>query len=147
MVYSIGHDTKLNATDRLFAVCVRFLNALGRCTRLSYKQISVVFNIWLQGIVLLAASVAPLIAAIAAGCKVAVVMPIAVYAATCTTAVIGIMHRYSGSMDDAFDRCATDLLNIAGRCHCSYNCINIILFVVAFLLLIVLDAIITYILI
>ena len=37
-----------------FALCVLFLRGHGKCFRLTYEQISVIFNLWIQGGVLVA---------------------------------------------------------------------------------------------
>ena len=50
--------------DSIFQLCVRFLERLARCTGLSYKQISVVFNIYFQGAVLMLSAFLPLVAII-----------------------------------------------------------------------------------
>ena len=47
-----------------FMFCVGFLLLLGKLCGLTYKQISVVFNLWVQGAVLMLSGVAPAAAAI-----------------------------------------------------------------------------------
>ena len=46
-----------------FGACVVFLLLLGKCLGLSYKQISVIFNLYTQGGLLLLSSLLPLVAA------------------------------------------------------------------------------------
>ncbi len=43
-----------------FGLCVLFLLLLGKLCGLTYKQISVVFNLWLQGGVLMLSGLLPL---------------------------------------------------------------------------------------
>ena len=43
-----------------FGLCVLFLLLLGKLFGLTYKQISVVFNLWVQGAVLTLSGLAPL---------------------------------------------------------------------------------------
>ena len=43
-----------------FALCVLFLQGLGKCFRLTYEQISVIFNLWIQGGVLVLSGCLPL---------------------------------------------------------------------------------------
>ena len=42
-----------------FGLCVLFLLLLGKLFGLTYKQISVVFNLWVQGVVLALSGLAP----------------------------------------------------------------------------------------
>ena len=42
-----------------FGLCVLFLLLLGKLVGLTYKQISVVFNLWVQGAVLALSGLAP----------------------------------------------------------------------------------------
>ena len=43
----------------IFGLCVTFLLMLGKCCGLNYKQISVAFNLWLQGGVLASSAICP----------------------------------------------------------------------------------------
>ena len=135
-----------NMTDKIFMACVKFLESLGRCTHLTYKQISVIFNLWVQGIVLLLASVAPLVVSIVRGYNIVVIGLLAVYALACAYGIIKILHRYMLPMNAAFDLCVADLFRIAAQWNRSYNYVNIVLFVVLYLLLIGLDSLLIYIL-
>ncbi len=72
-----------NMTDKIFMACVKFLEVLGKFMHMTYKQISVIFNLWVQGIVLLLASVAPLIVSIVRGYNIVVIGLLAVYASVC----------------------------------------------------------------
>jgi hypothetical protein len=120
--------------------CVRFLEALGRCTHLTYKQISAVFNLWVQGIVLLLASIAPLVVSIVQDDNMAVIGMLAVYALVFSYVILRILHRYMLPADAAFDLCVADLLRIAEKWQRSYNYVNVALFVVLYLALLCLDA-------
>lgn len=44
-----------------FALCVLFLRGLGKCFRLTYEQISVIFNLWIQGGVLVLSGCLPFV--------------------------------------------------------------------------------------
>lgn len=43
-----------------FAICVGFLLVLGKCLEISYKQISIIFNLYLQGGILFVTEGTPL---------------------------------------------------------------------------------------
>jgi hypothetical protein len=129
--------------DSLFMVCVKFLQWLGARTRLTYKEISVVFNLWVQGVVLLIASVAPLVVGLIKGCEVGVV-PLAVYALACSLVILKILRHYMMPMNEAFDLCVEDLQRIAMKWNRSYNYVNIVIFVVIYLLLLCFDGLLVY---
>ena len=106
---------------------------------MTYELISVVFNLWIQGPVLLLASVAPLVAGLAAGSGATVICALAVYAAICTLVILKLLHRYNLPVNDAFALCEEDLRRLAVRWNRSYMFVNILIFVVLYLLLILLD--------
>ncbi len=125
--------------DKLLEICVRFPIALGRCIHMTYERISVVFNLWIQGLVLLLASVAPLVAGLAAGSGIIVICALALYATTCAFVILKLLHRYNLPVNDAFALCEGDLQRLAVRWNRSYIFVNILIFVVLYLLLILLD--------
>jgi hypothetical protein len=129
--------------DSLFMTCVKFLQWLGERTHLTYKEISVVFNLWVQGVVLLIASVAPLAVGIVKGCEIGVV-PLAIYALACALMILKILRHYMMPMDAAFDQCVEDLQRIAMKWKRSYNYVNIAIFVVLYLLLLCFDGLLVY---
>ncbi len=134
----------MNIIDKIFLVCVKFLMTLGRCTHLTYKQISVVFNLWVQGIVLLLASITPLVVSIVQNCNVVVIGLLALYALVCAYGILRILHHYMLPMEKAFDLCVADLLRIATQRKRSYNYVNIALFIVLYLVLICFDIVLVY---
>ena len=58
---NIINSQRIMVIDKLFMLCVHFLEWLGNTTGLNYKQISVVFNIYIQGGILFVSSWLPLI--------------------------------------------------------------------------------------
>ena len=136
----------MDIIDKTFMVCVRFLMALGRFTHLTYKQISVIFNLWIQGIVLLLASITPLAISICKDDNIVIISMLAVYSFVCTYTIIRILRHYMLPLEETFDLCVADLLRISARWKRSYNYVNIALFVVLYLVLIVFDTVLTYVL-
>ena len=125
--------------DNLFSICVRFLQWLGTATGLTYKEISVIFNLWIQDAVLLLSAALPMAVAImrqTRGLRVSA----ASWALSSVILVIYLLfsvwliHHYSGRMDDIFDTCVNDLLNLASTFHTTYNTVNIVIFVILWLL-------------
>lgn len=133
-----------------FMLCVGFLLLLGKLCGLTYKQISVVFNLWVQGAVLMLSGVAPAAAAIyqlANGGSllwIAVTAMLILYAAAYVYGFIKMLQHYHLPFDRAFDLCVNDLLIWAKKWHTTYEVTNLIIFVLLFLLLIGLNCLIAY---
>ena len=125
-----------------FGVCVVFLRLLGLIFGLSYKQISVIFNLYIQGTVLLLSGWLPCIA----GIKSAIISPsaeniIAIVLGACygnmyLKGFIWMLIHYKLPMDEAFDLCVNDLRMIAKKWNMSYYTVNIIIFIAWYLALI-----------
>ena len=124
----------MDIVNTLFGLCVSFLTALGELTHLTYKQISVVFNLYLQGAVLAVSGCLPLIALIRNPQSHATLIALA-YAALYVAGFVWLLWHYGGPMDIAFDRCVDDLIYVAHRWRMSYNAVNIIIFVIFWLAL------------
>ena len=132
-----------------FALCVLFLQGLGKCFRLTYKQISVIFNLWIQGGVLVLSALLPFVAYVSKCCfshdsisgwNLVVVWILFFillgYALIYVWLYVLMIRHYGKSFDLAFDRCVSDLLRLAHVWHCSYQCVNLIIFVGIFSLLV-----------
>ena len=133
-----------------FAICVGFLVLLGKLCGLTYKQISVVFNLWLQGAVLVLSAILPLVISVIRLCggftlpRLLLVVFLAIYALFYIWAFLRMLHHYHLPVDRAFDRCVHDLQKLARKWHTSYHAVNLLLFVVGFLLLLSLNLYISY---
>lgn len=125
-----------------FMLCVGFLLLLGKICGMTYKQISVVFNLWVQGAVLMLSGLAPAVAAIyklATGGSpiwMAVAALLLVYAAVHVYGFVRMLQHYHLPFDRAFDLCVKDLILWAKKLHTTYEMTNLIIFVLLFLILI-----------
>lgn len=133
-----------------FALCVLFLQGLGKCFRLTYKQISVIFNLWIQGGALVISALLPFVVYVAMCCvphggDISGWSPVVVwilffillgYALMYLWFYVLMLRHYGKSFDWAFDKCVSDLQRIAHVWHCSYQCVNIVIFVGFFSILI-----------
>lgn len=124
-----------------FGVCVLFLLLLGKLFGLTYKQISVIFNLWVQGAVLALSGLAPLgiaiykilesfsvswlVLAIILGC----------YALVYVYAFLKMLQHYHLPFNDAFDLCVRDLQWLAMKWHTTYQMVNLLIFVLFYLIL------------
>ena len=124
-----------------FGLCVLFLLLLGKLFGLTYKQISVVFNLWVQGAVLALSGLAPfgiaiykilesfsvswLVLAIILGC----------YGLVYVYALLKMLQHYHSPFNDAFDLCVRDLRWLAMKWHTTYQIVNLLIFVLFYLIL------------
>ena len=128
-----------------FSLCVIFLQLLGKCTGLSYVQISVVFNLWIQGGVLVLSGCLPFVQSLMCSSQTHegmwwVIMICALfYASVYLMGFVLMLRHYRLPFNRAFDRCVSDLQRIAHVWHCSYYAVNITIFVIFFLLLLSLN--------
>lgn len=128
-----------------FALCVLFLQGLGKCFGLTYKQISVIFNLWIQGGVLVLSGCLPFVQSLICpfqapeGMRWIIRICALFYALMYLVGFVLMLRHYSLPFNRAFDKCVGDLLHIASVWHCSYHAVNIIIFVILFLLLISLN--------
>ena len=128
-----------------FGLCVLFLLLLGRLFGLTYKQISVVFNLWVQGAVLTLSGLAPfgiavykMMESFSIGWLVLSLI-LGIYGIAYVFAFIKMLQHYHLPFNDAFDRCVSDLQKLARQWHTTYQIVNLIIFVVFFLLLLSLN--------
>jgi hypothetical protein len=133
-----------------FGLCVLFLLLLGKLFGLTYKQISVVFNLWLQGAVLLLSGLAPATAAFYRLAEdrswqwLVAAIPTLMYGVAYIYGFAKMLAHYHLPFDDAFDVCVEDLQVLAIRWKTTYQIVNLVIFVLFFLILIGLNVLITH---
>ena len=123
-----------------FGLCVLFLLLLGKLFGLTYKQISVVFNLWVQGVVLALSGLTP------AGVtiykiwesfsvnRLLLIIFFALYGMVYVYGFIRMLKHYHLPFDYAFDLCVDDLNWVAKKWHTTYQMVNIVIFVILYLL-------------
>lgn len=124
-----------------FGLCVLFLLLLGKLFGLTYKQISVVFNLWVQGAVLTLSAFAPLGATIyllteevSIG-RLLLALLLFCYGTVYVYAFIKMLRHYHLPFDDAFDLCVKDLEWLAAKWHTTYHIVNLLIFILFYLIL------------
>lgn len=121
--------------DSIFQLCVRFLDRLAHCTGFTYKQMSVIFNIYLQGGTLMLSAFLPLAAVLLSASRldtmhfVVYLLLAALYGILHVQFFRFLLHRYGRPLEFSFDRCVHDLQHICRSTHLSYNALNILLFI------------------
>lgn len=133
-----------------FGLCVLFLLLLGKLFGLTYKQISVVFNLWVQGAVLAMSGLAPfgvaiykMIDSFSIGWLFLTII-LAIYGIAYVYALIKMLQHYHLPFDDAFDLCVKDLQLLAKKWHTTYQIVNLLIFVLFYLILLGLNVLICY---
>lgn len=138
---SLGKATKLLIAIP-FGLCAGFLLVLGKVLGLSYKQISVYFNLYFQGALLALSGALPLIAFIIRFCHYpnlsnGLVMAVfLIYASIYVAGFVWLVRHYSGDTNLVFDKCVSDLQSISRYWHLSYHTVNLIIFIAWWLALI-----------
>lgn len=133
-----------------FGLCVLFLLLLGKLFGLTYKQISVVFNLWVQGAVLTLSGLAPLGACVYKMCEsfsiglLVLTVFLALYGIAYVYAFIKMLKHYHLPYDAAFDLCVEDLEWVAKKWHTTYQMVNLLIFVLFYLILLGLNVLICY---
>ena len=133
-----------------FGLCVLFLLLLGKLFGLTYKQISVVFNLWVQGAVLALSGLAPfgiaiykLLESFSMGWLLLTII-FAVYGMAYVYAFIKMLQHYHLPFNDAFDLCVMDLQFLAKKWHTTYQMVNLLVFVLFYLILLGVNVMIYY---
>lgn len=133
-----------------FGLCVLFLLLLGKLCGLTYKQISVVFNLWLQGVVLMLSGLAPF------GIAVYKMMGafslwwlllsavLLIYGFAYVYAFIKMLQNYHLPFNAAFDLCVDDLQRFAAKWNTTYQMVNLLIFILFYLILLGLNILISY---
>ncbi len=132
-----------------FPLCVVFLRMLGKVCGLTYIQISVVFNLWLQGAVLTLSGLAPAAVVVykaANGESVSwwIIAMLLAYAAVHVYGFTWMLRRYRLPFNDAFRLCVDDMQKLADKSHTTYQMANLVIFVMLFLVLLAANIGLTY---
>lgn len=127
-----------------------FLLLLGKLFGLTYKQISVVFNLWIQGAFLALSGLAPFGVAIFKVIEsfsmewLVLIIVLAIYSMVYVYGFIRMLQHYHLPFDDAFDLCVKDLQWLAKKWHTTYEMVNLLIFVLLFVFLMGLNIFISY---
>ena len=133
-----------------FGLCVLFLLLLGKLVGLTYKQISVVFNLWVQGAVLALSGIAPfgvivykMLESFSIGWLFLSII-FAIYGMVYVYAFVRMLKHYHLPFNDSFDLCVRDLQWLAKRWHTTYQMVNLLIFVLFYLILLGINFLICY---
>lgn len=119
-----------------FGICVVFLQVLGKCLGLNYMQISVYFNLYLQGVVLVCSALLPTIASIyvlshsISLLSLVTTLCMISYFSIYVAGIMWMFQHYKGDINNSYALCVNDLLKLSRRWHLSYMAVNLIIFIV-----------------
>lgn len=121
---------------RLFNLCTSFLVFLTKVFHSDYKRISVWINIYVQGIVLFAAASVAFITFLIKDNFSTVLTWFFILQ---MLVVVWAYCHYRPPLEKAFYKCYRDLVHLSSRLHISYTLLNIIIFIIIYLILVFLD--------
>lgn len=133
-----------------FRWCVLFLLSLGKLFGLTYEQISVVFNLWVQGAVLTLSGLTPLGVTIyhlteeVTTGRLLLAFLMFCYGMVYVYAFIKMLRHYHLPFDDAFGLCVKDLEGLAAKWHTTYHIVNLLVFILFYLILLGVNIYISY---
>ena len=133
-----------------FGLCVLFLLLLGKLFGLTYKQISVVFNLWVQGAILTLSGMVPFGIAVYKMMEsfsigwLALSTVLLIYGFAYVYAFIKMLQHYHLPFNAAFDLCVDDLQRLARKWHTTYQMVNLLIFILFYLILLGLNILICY---
>ena len=119
-----------------FNLCVRLLEILGKTFKISYEQISIIVNLYVQGTLLMISGLLPLCASI-----YSIIHGVGWLELLCLIASLGyasiylkcysrMLSRYKNTSDQYFNLCVDDLMTLSKRWGMHYFMVNLLVFVV-----------------
>ena len=124
-----------NLNGIIFRTCTTFLSILGRILNCSYEKISVLFNLYFQGILLGISGILPLLTKIyllRVSCSLPDVLMCIIllgYASIYGVGLFILFKHYPPYWIWSFYQCVNDLQKLAGYIHMSYIVVNILIFI------------------
>lgn len=124
----------------LFDICCKIMSSFGNLIGLSYKEVCVIFNVYVQGAVWLASALLPFIVLVwklrkgAAVGKIPYLFFTTCYGVFCSFILIFCINRYSLPLNEGFDMCVNDLYFLAKVYSTTYEVVNIYIFVIGWII-------------
>jgi len=128
-----------------FRICVLFLEWLGKTFHVTYQQISVYTNLYLQGGILVFSTIPAFTIAIVNRNLLWIII-CSLYLLLYLLGFVWMLvhYRLPGNVMYAFEQCVNDLLFLAQKLHVTYQQMNIIIFVILFLVLIMVNVVLCF---
>ena len=139
IIWSITTGRSLD--ECFFGACCGILYLTGRFLGFTYKEICVIVNIYLEaGLCLLSAlwvtwtAIRCFIRRKTLGSGILMATGI-IYSLACIGGFLWICQHYAMPMNDAFDLCYRELIQLANDYHTTYNNVNYAIFILLFLVI------------
>lgn len=115
--------------ESLFYVCCEIMYTLGNLLGLSFQEVCVIGNIYVQGALLMAAAALPLWYAFKQEKHYVLKATTCINVLCCSALVLYFCFRYAPPLAPSFDRYVEDLMNLAQSWQTTYVVVNIVIFV------------------
>jgi len=126
--------------ETIFTTLCLLLNRIGRLLHWDYQTASVNICIHLWPWLCIAMSVVMLVCAIVNGCGLWIVACI-IYALLCASAYYAVVrHYYPNTVSRIFELCHADLQVLAKQWHTTYAVVNLLIYVVLFVMIMTFDS-------
>lgn len=119
MAYTI-YSILATITSPVFIVCIAILYGISYITGMSYELVSVVINIYLQGLLVMLSSLFVLRGAIRGKGKVGIICSV-LYVIANVLLYAAIINHYGFDTSEAFKRCYAELMNISYSIELKYE--------------------------
>ena len=136
--------------SKSFLLCTRFLQLLGKIFHLSYEQIAIILNLYIQGSILMLSGALPFTAGIYTcfhGFGWTMIICVIASLGYLSMYVMGyrwLLHRFKDTSNVYFDLCVQDLNRVSAAWKISYQMVNLLIFVVWWLSLVCFNSITAY---
>lgn len=135
--------TKLSVDKCFFASCCASMGVAGVTWGLTYKEICVVVNIYMQGGILWLSALLVMWNAIrlhvsrkTLSGRLLLLLGISL-SIVYTSGYAWLCHHYAMPMEDAYNLCYRELIELARTYHTTYNNVNYLIFIISFLVAVI----------
>ena len=143
MLIGIGISITMGCSldQGFFLACCGTMGASGIAWGLTYKEICVIGNIYMEAIICLLSALWLTWTTIKAyrqkntTFRMLIMLAGLLYGTIYVLGFLGVCYHYAMPMEEAFDLCYHELLNMASLWHTTYNIVNYLIFIILFLVL------------
>ena len=141
MGIGISFTTGCSLDQGFFLACCGTMGAAGIAWGLTYKEICVIGNIYMETVICLLSALWLTWTAIKAyrqkntTFRMLIMLAGLLYGTIYVLGFLGVCYHYAMPMEEAFDLCYNELMATASLWHTSYSIVNYLIFIILFLVL------------
>lgn len=143
MIMGIGISMTMGCSldQGFFLACCGTMGASGIAWGLTYKEICVIGNIYMEAVICLLSALWSTWTAIKAyrqkntAFRMLIMLAGLLYGTIYVFGFLGICYHYAMPLEEAFDLCYHELLALVSLWHTTYNIVNYLVFIILFLVL------------